>query len=305
VANDFYSRVLEQYRRQRYDMIRPVHGALLRNLGLEGSRVVELARRAGITHRAMTKIADDLSSLGVVTRRPDPRDRRATLVVLTPFGLQLLRDSSDIVEAISREYFCLVGARRMAQLEIRLLAFMQALQLDFSPGGLQALHHFESERVRKKGGAYLSHDIGRYLQVLGDDYHERCAGYMKREGFPEIRFDHLSVLGLLPLAGARLSALAESANISLQAMGEQARKVERMGYVSLNIDPADKRARLVNFTRAGVLFLESLVAVFDKIEQDYCELAGKGRLQRLRASLERVIQALGLEVPAPGLDSAT
>jgi DNA-binding MarR family transcriptional regulator len=50
----------------------------------------------------MTYLLDDLEAHGLVTRRPDPRDRRARLVLITDVGrtrLQQVRQSLTAAEA--------------------------------------------------------------------------------------------------------------------------------------------------------------------------------------------------------------
>ncbi|NIK61692.1 MarR family winged helix-turn-helix transcriptional regulator [Kribbella shirazensis] len=56
----------------------------------EPLRLSELAARLGIVPRSATSVVDDLEAAGLVARQPDPHDRRATLVDLTPDGRQIL-----------------------------------------------------------------------------------------------------------------------------------------------------------------------------------------------------------------------
>lgn len=51
-----------------------------------GVRVSRLAEQLGIAPRSATEVADALESAGLVTRSPDPTDRRAVLLTLTPEG---------------------------------------------------------------------------------------------------------------------------------------------------------------------------------------------------------------------------
>ena len=69
-----------------YGDIRPAHYAVFRHLGPEGSRVTELAEAAGMTQQSMGEFVAQLERLGFVERRPDPRDRRARIVVPTEAG---------------------------------------------------------------------------------------------------------------------------------------------------------------------------------------------------------------------------
>lgn len=71
--------------------IRPKHGAVFANLDREGTRPTVLAQRAGMGKAAMGELVDELERLGYVERRPDPRDRRAKLVVPTSGALEVTR----------------------------------------------------------------------------------------------------------------------------------------------------------------------------------------------------------------------
>jgi DNA-binding MarR family transcriptional regulator len=58
-----------------------------------------LAQTMGYDKTRLVTLLDELEQDGVLTRRPDPADRRARLVQLTPAGLRLLRAArADIRE---------------------------------------------------------------------------------------------------------------------------------------------------------------------------------------------------------------
>ena len=55
------------------------------------ARMNDLAAQVGISPRNMTAVADALEKAGLVVRRRHPADRRATLVELTPGGIEAAR----------------------------------------------------------------------------------------------------------------------------------------------------------------------------------------------------------------------
>jgi DNA-binding MarR family transcriptional regulator len=65
---------------------KPSHSAVFAQIDPAGSRLSELALGANMSPQAMGELVDELESLGYVVRRPDPRDRRAKLIVLTRKG---------------------------------------------------------------------------------------------------------------------------------------------------------------------------------------------------------------------------
>ena len=60
-----------------------------------------LAAKVGVDRTVMTYLLDDLESRGLLSRRPNPRDRRARHVVLTPDGeaqLAVIRERMSSAE---------------------------------------------------------------------------------------------------------------------------------------------------------------------------------------------------------------
>ncbi|MFI5429687.1 MarR family winged helix-turn-helix transcriptional regulator [Aeromicrobium sp. UC242_57] len=66
------------------------------------SNQATIAQRLGIDRTVMTYLVDDLEKAGLVERRPDPADRRARQVVLTPRGEKILAEASDRLHDIER-----------------------------------------------------------------------------------------------------------------------------------------------------------------------------------------------------------
>src|SRR5262245_23656029 len=66
----------------------------------EGSRLTELAERAGVTKPSMSEIIDVMVRLRYVERVPDPPDRRASLIRRTERGWAINRIARDTVEAV-------------------------------------------------------------------------------------------------------------------------------------------------------------------------------------------------------------
>jgi len=69
----------------------PSHLRALRSLGHHGvMRLSELSEHLHIAPRSTTEVVDALETRGLIQRRPDPGDRRATLVELTEYGVSVL-----------------------------------------------------------------------------------------------------------------------------------------------------------------------------------------------------------------------
>ena len=77
---------------------------------------VEMSERLGIDRNTMTLLLDDLEGGGLVTRRRDPRDRRAHLVSLTDAGRDVLKKSTALARRTNEEVFAPLSPEERAQL---------------------------------------------------------------------------------------------------------------------------------------------------------------------------------------------
>ena len=85
------------------------HIHITRHLALEGSRLTELAQRAGVSKQAMGKLVEQCEAWGLVGRTADARDARARRIVFTPVGLAWLQAFGDAVAQAQDELSAAVG----------------------------------------------------------------------------------------------------------------------------------------------------------------------------------------------------
>lgn len=110
----------------RHPQVRARHGAVLAYLDAEGSRATELADRSGQHKQVIGKLVDELADLGYVERRPDPRDRRAKLIVPTPLGLDQMNRSDALFAALEHRLAQALGEQAFAEFKN---AFRQVVRL--------------------------------------------------------------------------------------------------------------------------------------------------------------------------------
>ncbi|GAA0527249.1 hypothetical protein GCM10010172_04680 [Paractinoplanes ferrugineus] len=79
-------------------------------------RLSTLAEHLRIAARTATEVADDLTELGLAVRQPDPGDRRATLLTLTPKGEQTASAIRAARQASGEEFFEKLSAADKADL---------------------------------------------------------------------------------------------------------------------------------------------------------------------------------------------
>ena len=84
--------------------ISAAHVHITRHLSRGGSRLTELAERAGMTKQAMGMLVDQCEAWGLVTRESDERDARARRIRFTPAGLAWLQAFHDAVSQAEAEF---------------------------------------------------------------------------------------------------------------------------------------------------------------------------------------------------------
>jgi DNA-binding MarR family transcriptional regulator len=91
------------------DQVSAAHVHITRHLALQGDRLTDLARRAGMTKQAMATLVDQCEAWGLVTREADPLDARARRVCFTLTGLAWLQAFRNAVAQAEAEFRDEVG----------------------------------------------------------------------------------------------------------------------------------------------------------------------------------------------------
>ena len=106
--------------------VTPAQARALGVLARHGAvRLGELSEHLRIAPRSATEVVDALEERGLVERRPDPADRRATLVALTPRGGEVTASIRSARVAEAEEFFARLDDADRAALT-RILATLLA-----------------------------------------------------------------------------------------------------------------------------------------------------------------------------------
>ena len=99
------------------------HIHITRHLDLEGTRLTDLAQKAGMSKQAMGDLVDQCEAWGLVAREAHPHDARARVVRFTPTGLLWLQAFKDAVAQAEREFRQVVGPDVATVVKIGLEAY--------------------------------------------------------------------------------------------------------------------------------------------------------------------------------------
>lgn len=91
------------------DQVGAAHIHITRHLDVGGSRLTDLASRAGMTKQAMGDLVTQCEAWGLVTREADPHDKRSKQVRFTDSGLLWLEAFKRAVEQAENEFRQAVG----------------------------------------------------------------------------------------------------------------------------------------------------------------------------------------------------
>jgi DNA-binding MarR family transcriptional regulator len=134
--------------------------------------------------------------------------------------------------------------------------------------------------------------LGGLLRLAEETLRSRVYSRMAQAGFPDIRPAHSSLLRNMAENGSRVTELADRSQMTKQSMGYLADSLAAAGYVTLEPDPTDGRAKRVQLTDKGRAAGEALVRLSAETEREFAELIGEAEMGRLRRLLERLADRL-------------
>jgi MarR family transcriptional regulator for hemolysin len=125
------ARLLRNYADQKaaqFGMSRAKWAVLARLDRFEGLKQAELADMLDLQPISLTRLLDGLSTNGLIERRPDPEDRRAKRLYLTPAARPLLEQLSILGEELTETAFAGLDETAEAVLLQRLSAVKENLR---------------------------------------------------------------------------------------------------------------------------------------------------------------------------------
>jgi DNA-binding MarR family transcriptional regulator len=124
----FEARILEGYHAAGFSEVRQVHLNALRHIDASrGTRIVDLAARAGVTKGAMGQLVEELAQLGLVELTPDPSDGRAKRVSYSTRGRAFMAVTQRSAKRIEADFAQLLGSGEYEELRSRLIELREKI----------------------------------------------------------------------------------------------------------------------------------------------------------------------------------
>lgn len=113
--------------RPRSAGLRRAHTSLFPHIDLAGTRLTELARRVGTSKQAVAQLVDELETMGVLEKHPDPDDGRAKRICFSEAGQTALIDGLEALDEVEAGLTAQMGERRMLALWGALTKLLEVL----------------------------------------------------------------------------------------------------------------------------------------------------------------------------------
>ncbi len=136
--------------------------------------------------------------------------------------------------------------------------------------------------------------VARLMTRLSRALQTDTIRFLRSRGYA-VTLAHNQVMIPLDQEGTRISELARRSGISAQAMGKLVDELTSMGLVRREVDPADRRARLVQFTPDGRAMVEMALERLESQHERIAELLGVERFEAFTRDLARLAEELDPE----------
>lgn len=126
---------------------------------------------------------------------------------------------------------------------------------------------------------------GRLLFAMQSELFDR----LHDEGFDDIVPRHGVVLAYLRVDGVRATDLARRSGQVKQIVGAIVDDLEKLGYVTREPDPADRRAKLIVPTDRGRRQMAAATAIMADIMDRHARHLGAAEFERFMANFQKVV----------------
>jgi DNA-binding MarR family transcriptional regulator len=119
--------LIERLAERGHPEVRYAHGNVFQYLDDDGTRVSDLAQRAGMTKQSMAQLVEHLEGHGYLERIADPADGRAKLVRTTARGAEVFAVVRDFVAEVEARLEARLGTAKLQRLRSLLRELDEAL----------------------------------------------------------------------------------------------------------------------------------------------------------------------------------
>lgn len=148
---------------------------------------------------------------------------------------------------------------------------------------------------RAAGGAAPgeANTLGFLLREVYGGLQQLIYAEVAAAGHADVRELHSPVLRHLPSAGGRVADVARACGLAKQSVAYIVEDLVGLGYLKVEPDPEDGRAKRVAYTARGRRLLQALLEASRRVEDRLAREHGAGPIQQLRGALAAIATRIG------------
>ncbi|MGI5507182.1 MarR family winged helix-turn-helix transcriptional regulator [Lentzea sp. CA-135723] len=131
-------------------------------------------------------------------------------------------------------------------------------------------------------------DVGVLSAHLLSGFQKELFARLAEAGHENLRPRHGAVMAYIATTGTRASELSERSGQHKQVVGTLIDELERLGYVTRQPDPADRRAKLVVPTDLGKDQMVQAKRIITEIEGSLAEVVGADRFAEFKQVFKEI-----------------
>jgi DNA-binding MarR family transcriptional regulator len=137
--------------------------------------------------------------------------------------------------------------------------------------------------------------IGAILRLVWQAVREEIGDVVRNAGFEDVTQAHISLFRYPGLDSSRPTQLAEELQVSKQAVNDLLRDLERRGYIRREVDPSDRRSRLIRLTSHGAELENTILRAARDAEAGLERRLGTRKFRAMRHALLEALELLNTD----------
>lgn len=122
---------------------------------------------------------------------------------------------------------------------------------------------------------------GRLIYIIFRYIHEWASVRWKEDGWENLQPDHLRLISIVGSDNVSNNELAKRARVSKQAMSKMVNQLEKFGFIDVQPDPKDSRAKMISVSNNGAEFLQYFNSCGMLLVDDFAEVLGEKKAKQL------------------------
>ncbi len=277
LADDIYKDLMDKALAAGHKGLKLSHALILPQISSTGTRIVDIAKSQGVSKQAIGQIANELESLGYITRADDQTDKRSKKLILTTQGIHLIRQAASFTSDTDARLKSNMGETAFYALKTHSHALFKSLSLKYPDAGAYT-PEISSELPLI---AYVT-SIATQLDLLMQEKNAQ-------KGHAPLKRSYWQVLEKITQQGVRINDLAELNGISKQAISQLANEIEKADYIARVDDPSDKRAKKLLLTDKGEQLILDTIASTAYVEELIEKKIGSKSIAELKQAFQKYL----------------